>query len=711
MTLTNQTTTGLPRDLAANPRLSRWIGVTADGRIGLRVGKVELGQGILTALAQVAAEELAVPLTCIDPLPAHTGLGPDEGLTAGSTSIFDAAPAVRLVAAHVRALFVAEAARRWGIDPADVVVEDGTFRCLTDERRTSYAELAGSVDLDRDADAGVTVTRTVDMRLVGTSAARMDLPDKVAGRPRYISDLRLPGMLFGRVVRPPSPGARLTAVGDVLSGRAELQVVRDGSFLGVVGPDEFQVARAAEQLRDATEWDERDTLPDESDVSGFLLRGPHEDIPVLAEDIGVTAPTRRVAARYSRPFLAHASIGTSCGVARWDRGGRLFVWSHSQGIHKLRDAIAQALGLDAEKVTVEHAENAGCYGHNGADDAAFDAVLLARAVPGVPVLVQWTRQDELGWSPFGSAMVAEVAAELSEAGQVAGWTYDVYGQGHTARPGYRGTPGLLAGAYLERPLPSSVADDPPLTAGGGTTRNAVPIYRVGARRITGHRLVETPIRSSALRALGAFMNVFSIESFMDELAATCEEDPLSFRLCHLQDDRARAVLEAAARVARWHTPVPEGRGRGIGLARYKDRGAYCAVVADVEAEERVVVRKLTVAVDVGRVINPDGVRNQIQGGATQATSWTLKERVRFDRRRVTSVDWETYPILRFSETPEVDVHLVDRPDLPSVGAGEAAQGPTAAAIGNAVASALGVRVRDLPITTDAVIAAIGTQTD
>ena len=715
MTVTDKATSALPRDRAANPRLSRWVSVGPDGTVGLRVGKVELGQGILTALAQVLADELDVPLDRIRALPAHTGLGPDEGLTAGSTSILDAAPAVRLVGAAVRALFVAEAARGWSIDPSDVTVEAGELRSL-EGRSTSYAELAGRVDLDVDVDAGVTVKDVNDARLVGSSAARSDLPGKVAGRPRYLADLRRPGMLFGRVVRPPSPGARLTSVGD--PGRAGVDVVRDGSFLGVVGADELAVTRAAEALGESSAWAEEDRLPDEDELAAFLLAGPHEDLPVLAEDDPLlaegyarTTDVRRLSARYSRPFLAHASIGTSCGIARWEEDGRVSVWSHSQGIFKLRDAIAQALDLDASAVVVEHAENAGCYGHNGADDAAFDAVLLARAVPGRPVLVQWTRQDELGWAPFGSAMVTEVSAAVFDTGRIAGWTYDVFSQGHTTRPGYAGVPGLLAGAYLEHPLPAPAAADPPPAAGGGSTRNAVPIYAVGPRRITGHRLLETPIRSSALRALGAFMNVFSIECFVDELAASVGEDPLAFRLRHLEDPRGRDVLEAAANASGWGSDLPAGVARGIGLARYKERGAYCAVVAEVEAEEAVVVRRLTIAVDVGRVVNPDGVRNQIEGGATQATSWTLKERVRFDRRRITSVDWESYPILRFSEAPEIDVHLLDRPDLPSVGAGEAAQGPTAAAIGNAVAAAVGVRVRDLPITTEAVVAAIEAQPD
>ena len=707
---TGDVRTALPRDVTANPRVSRWVQVGRDGEVGLRVGKVELGQGIWTALSQVAADELDVPLARVRILPAHTHDGPDEGLTAGSMSVFDAAPAVRVVAAHVRALFVAEAARRWGVDSSEVAVEAGEIRSADGRHRTSYGDLADAVDLDVDLDADTVVTpKDPDtLRLVGTSAPRVDLPGKVAGAPVYISDLRLPGMLFGRVVRPPSPGARLLTVGDAPAEGSGLKLVRDGSFLGVVGPDEAAVAQAAQAVLASSTWEERDALPDEADLAAFLLDGPHDDTVVLDEPRGPVDGERRLSARYSRPFLAHASIGTSCGIARWD-GGQVMVWSHSQGIHRLRDAIATALRLAPGDVVVQHVQNAGCYGHNAADDAAFDAVLLSRAVTGRPVLVQWTRQDELGWAPFGSAMLSKVSATLSEQGRITSWDYDVYSQGHTARPGYAGVSGLLAGGYLEQPLPTPPAADPPPAGGGGTTRNSVPIYRVGSRRVTGHRMLVNPIRSSALRALGAFLNVFSIECFMDELAGACGVDPLEFRLRHLDDPRGRAVLEAACTAADWGRARPDGTGLGIGFARYKERGAYCAVVAEIEAEAEVRVRRLTVAVDVGRVVNPDGVRNQIEGGAVQATSWTLKERVRFDRRRITSVDWESYPILRFGESPQVDVHLVDRPDLPSSGAGEAAQGPTAAAIGNAVAAALGVRVRDLPITAEAVVAAIESQ--
>jgi nicotinate dehydrogenase subunit B len=703
----------LPKDLAANPLLARWIRVAGDGVVDVRVGKVELGQGIVTALAQLAADELDADLADVRMQPADTVAGPDEGFTAGSLSVQDCGPALRLAAANVRALFVAAAARRWDVDAGKVHVENGRFTGPGGEAAT-YGDLAAGVDLDVPADASVPVKPPVAQVFTGTDVARLDLPDKVAGRPRYVHDMRLAGQWFARVVRPPSVGAVLVSLDEGVAGDG-VTVVRDGSFLAVAGPGEAEVLRATERVRRAATWDERDTLPAEDDLDGFLRAGPHETIDVVDDgvndDVGTAGPVagQRLRATYRRPFVAHASLAPSCAVAIWHDvpdGPRVDVWSHSQGIHNLSRAIAGALGLAAGAVHVRHAEGAGCYGHNAADDAAFDAVLVARAMPGRPVQVLWSRQDELAWSPFSSAMVADVEAVVDRAGRLGSWRYDVYSQGHTARPGYAGVPGLLAATTLAEPATYPAPVDPPQANGAGSTRNALPGYDVPNRRVTGHRLLETPIRTSAMRSLGAHLNVFAIESFMDEAAALAGADPLEFRLAHLSDERGRRVLRLAAEAAGWGRELPEGSGLGLGYARYKGKGAWCAVVAEVGAEADVRVPRLWVAVDVGHVVNPDGVRNQLEGGAVQSTSWTLLERVRFDRRRVTSVDWETYPILPFSRAPEVSVEIAPGDGNPSVGAGEAAQGPTAAAIGNALAAAVGVRVRDLPLTPEAIVAAI-----
>jgi CO/xanthine dehydrogenase Mo-binding subunit len=351
-------------------------------------------------------------------------------------------------------------------------------------------------------------------------------------------------------------------------------------------------------------------------------------------------------------------------------------------------------------------EGAGCYGHNAADDVALDAVLLAQAASGRPVRVQWSRADEMSHAPFGAAMAIEVEADLDATGEILDWRHSIWSNGHAARPGRAAQPALLAGTELANPFPRTISTNPPQANGGGGDRNSVPLYDFPCWHIESHRLLTMPIRTSALRTLGAQGNVFAIECFLDELATERGEDPVDFRLRYLRDTRAQDVIRAVARRAKWKPDKRAGAGYGLGFSRYKNTGAYCAVVAEIEGAEDIRVKRLTIAVDVGEAINPDGVINQIEGGAIQAVSWVLKERVRFDNERITSTTWTDYPILRFSEVPEVEVELIQRPDMDPLGAGEAAHGPVTAAIANAVFDALGVRIRKLPITRDSLIAAM-----
>jgi nicotinate dehydrogenase subunit B len=560
-----------------------------------------------------------------------------------------------------------------------------------------------------DCSAGVPVPSRPpgQWSVAGRSAPRLDLPDKVAGRPRFLHDLVLPGMAYGRVVRPPARAADLTGLADLDLGR-EAVLVRDGSFLGVVAPTDRAARLAAGRVARAAQWQTTSSLPDARDLRGFMLAAASEAETVAdqpAADAEGTA-TRTLTAEFTRPFLAHASVAPSCAIARWD-GGSVTVWSHSQGIFSLRAAIAAGLGLAAGQVTVHYVEGAGVYGQNGADDVAMDAVLLARAVPGPAVRVQWTREDEMCWSSLGSAMLARLSASLDADGRIVSWRQDVWSNGFMGRPTMGGDPRLLALTHLAGGRPMPPAPDFPPANWIGASRNAVPGYDIAGIQVTRHRLLDMPIRTSSLRSLGAYLNVFAIESFMDELAAAAGADPVGFRLAHLSDPRARRVLTEAADMAGWDTRGhDDGIGYGMGLARYKGAAGYCAAVAEVTADTDIRVRRLWLAVDVGRVINPDGVINQVEGGAVQRASWTLREQVRFDRDKITSAGWDSYPILRFTDAPEVLARIVDAPGEAETGAGEIAQGPVAGAIGNAVADAVGVRVRELPLTRERVARAI-----
>jgi len=697
----------LPGNLQGNRRLSQWLRIASKGTVTVTSGKVEIGQGILTALAQIAAEELDVNLGRIVLVPAATPTSPNEGVTSGSLSIQDSGTALRYACAEARAIYLAEAAAELGVDADSLRVEDGTITA-PNGRRTSYWALADDALLDREATGSVAPKPPSVYKIVGQSTPRVDLPDKVFGLPRFIQDLVLPGMLYGQVVRPASRAARLVSVDDaaVCSMPGVVGVVRDGSFLGVLAEREEVAVKAAEALAANAKWDERDTLPDAGNLSTWLRALPR-DSKVLEDRAADAKPARTLSATYTRPFSAHASIGPSCSLARWQGRESITVWTHSQGVYNLRADLALALGLAPEAVTVRHVEGAGCYGHNPADDVALDAALLARAAGERPVRVLWSRQEELGWAPYGPTMAVDVSAGLDASGNVVQWTLENYSNGHSTRPGRADKPALLAAGHLEKPFEMPLAINPPMPA-GGSERNAVPLYEFPGRRVVCHRVLEMPLRASALRSLGALANVFAIESFMDELAHAAGADPVEYRLRHMTDPRARSVIEAAARRANWRAwKKTEGRGHGMAFAKYKNLGAYCAVVAEVEAEQEIRVRRLVIAVDVGLVVNPDGVANQLEGGAIQAVSQTLKEAVRFDRRRVISDTWEEYPILRFSEVPEVVVEIVNRPNERSVGSGEGAAGPTAGAIGNAVFDALGVRIRDLPITPERIVTAIG----
>jgi CO/xanthine dehydrogenase Mo-binding subunit len=697
----------LPGSLQTNPRLSQWLRFRPDGVVEVSSGKVEIGQGILTAIAQIVADELDVELSRVRMVPATTAASPNEGVTSGSLSIQQSGVALRYACAEARAVHLDAAAQRLGVDVQSLEVRDGEI-AGPGNLRTSYWELADQGLLERDATAKVAPKPASARRLAGTAAQRLDIPDKVFGRPRFVHDLALPGLLHSRVLRPPSPGATLAALDETRAKAVPgvVAVARDGSFAGVVAETEDAATAGLKALAASATWQPGDALPDEGDLPSWIRSQPVETTPInTREAVAPGRVARTVRRTYTRPFIAHASMAPSCAIAQWSDGG-VRIWTHTQGIYNLRADLELIFGVPPERIVVEHAEGAGCYGQNGADDVALEAALLARAAEGRPVRLLWSREDELAWSPMGAAQLVDIEADLDDAGEIVAWRHDVWGNGHVSRPGRGKSPTLQAAWQLATPFPRLVAVNPPLAGGGGSERNATPGYDFPAWRVTNHRLLTMPIRTSSLRTLGAFANVFAIESFMDELAAERGEDPLAFRLRHLKDVRARAVLEAAGRRAGWSSRQKrEGAGHGVGFARYKGFGAYCAAIAEVEADPDIRVRRLVLAADVGEAINPDGVANQMEGGAIQATSWVLKEAVRFDRSRITSDTWETYPILRFSEVPAVEVEIIARPEEKPMGAGEAAHGPVAGAIANAVYDALGVRVRDLPITRERIIAA------
>jgi CO/xanthine dehydrogenase Mo-binding subunit len=701
----------LPPDLLANPRLDQWVRIAADGVVEVFVGKIEFGQGIGTALAQIAADELDVPLALLRLTAGNTAICPDQGVTAGSWSVEVGGMALRVACAEVRRLFARQAALRLGVEENAVCILDGKLFALPDGPAFTYADLAPGVDLSCSASGEAKSKDWRARRLCGTSVQRTDFGGKLFGA-GYIQDMELSGMLHARVVRPPSYSARLIGFNtDAVRAMPGVEcVVVDGRFIGICAQREEDAIAAAGAAHRIAIWEESADLPEEDERQAWLTAMPNETSVVDESSGGTDDAAQLIDVRYSRPFLAHASIGPSCALAQWG-GEHLTVWSHTQGSFLLQRELAATFNLSRDQVTVIHRDGAGCYGHNGADDAALDAALLARAC-GRPVRVQWMRDDEFMWSPFGSAMVVRIAAGIDAGGRIAKWQHEVWSHTHVQRPGMSGGLCLLGAWHRNPPAPLPLPRDFPMPAGGGQ-RNAKPIYVLPSRKVAYHFVPQRTLRTSALRALGAFANVFAIECCMDELARLAGTDPIAFRLAHLNDARASEVIATVARASGWDTPkaaaTREGalRGRGVGFARYKNSAAYCAIVIEIEVTDRIVLERVTTAIDAGEVINPDGLRNQIEGGVLQAASWSLKEAVHWDRTRVTTRSWSDYPILRFDEAPqELTIEIISRPELPPLGIGECVAGPTAAAIANALADAIGIRVRDLPLTPERLRAAI-----
>jgi nicotinate dehydrogenase subunit B len=732
----------LPRRGPATPdagvpsgeELDSWLAIDGDGLVTLYSGKVELGTGVQTALAQIVAEELDVAVARVHVVMGETGRVPNQGPTVGSKTIQNGGPQIRRAAAEARKaleeLASAHFTRTAGTQTmpgsgARLSVTNGVVSLVSAtggdasaaSPHVSYAELIGGKRFERRVANDVMLKRPSDYHVVGQPVPRIELPAKVFGTHEYVHNVRVPGMLHGRVIRPSPREATVESI-DEASVRALpgfVAVVHRGSFVGVVAEREEQAIAIAAKLAPAVKWSAPAApLPDIADLEKTLRATPGADRVIVntgSIDSAFDAAKTTLTATYSMPFQSHGSIGPSCGVADVKDGGAT-IWSGTQGSYQLRGAIADLIGVPAERVRVMWTEASGCYGHNGADDAAADAALLSQAV-GKPVRVQWSRQDELGWDPKGPAMLMDVRGALDAQGQVVAWDYKVSTTTHSTRPG--GNASNLLAAQLAR-------QQPPKFGQGGGDRNARHSYDVPNNRVAVRWLEQSVVRPSAFRGLGAPANVFAIESFVDELAAAARADPVEFRLRSLKDPRATAVVQKVAELAQWQAK-PRARasavktrpdvaiGRGVAYLQYENENTYVATVAHVTVHRRsgaIRVARVFVAHDCGLIINPDGLRNQIEGGTIQTISRTLKEQVQWDQHGVTTVDWASYPILTFAEVPDsIQIALIDRPDQPALGAGEAAACAVPAAIANAVFDAVGVRLRHIPFTPERVKAALG----
>jgi CO/xanthine dehydrogenase Mo-binding subunit len=692
--------------LPAN-QIDSWLIVHNDNSLTVMTGKVELGTGVSTSLRQIVADELDFPFEKIRWIQGDTANSVDQAPTFGSQTIKRGGGQLRQAAAEAKATLLSLAAGRLGVPEEALTVANGVIAARDGAgERLTFAELLGGQSFEREISGKIKAKAPSAYKLVGRPIPRVDIPAKITGAHVYVQNLRLPGMLHGRVIHPASIGAHLIRVDEssIASLPGLVKIVVNQDFVGLVCEREEQAIRAARELK--VEWQTASTpLPPMSELAETLRKIPSDDRPAGSAgdvDAAFSTAAKTLSAAYRWPYQLHASIGPSCAVADV-KGGSATIWCATQGAHQLRPTIAQLLGISSAQVRVIYTEAAGCYGHNASDDAAADAALLSQSV-GQPVRVQWMRQDEHGWEPVGPAMVMELRGGLDNDGKIVAWDFQGWTPTHSSRP--NGS----AGSLLAGQLTNKAAGMP---SQSGADRNANHTYNFKNNRVLVHWLRSSPLRASALRGLGSPQNTFANESFMDELAFAAGVDPVEFRLRQLDDDRAKTVLQVAVKRADWpNRPAAQSamkHGRGVGFVRYERTEAYVAAIADVEinpADGTVRVAKVVVAHDCGLIVNLDGLRNQIEGNVIQATSRALKEEVKFDRSRITSLDWSSYPILRFPEIPEVVVELIDRPDQPAVGAGEATTSAVPAAIANAIFNALGVRLREVPFTPERIKAAL-----
>jgi nicotinate dehydrogenase subunit B len=685
-----------------------FLAIDPMGTVTVYSGKVDLGTGVRTALAQIVAEELDVPFSRVKIVQGDTALTPDQGPTFGSLSIQIGGVQIRNAAAVAKSALLDLAVTRLGVTVSELTVADGVIS--GGGKQVSYGELiagkAFSLTLDHQKPPATKDAKA--FKIVGTSVPRLDIPDKVTGKFTYMHDFRVSGMLHGRVVRPPAIGAQLQSVDEAsIQGiPGVVKIVRQGNFLGLVAENEWAAIKASRQLK--VTWSAWEGLPEQAKLFDQVRAAKVAKDDVTA-NVGNTAEAmgkvgaKKISATYDFAIQTHGSIGPSCAIAEF-KDGKLTSWSASQATHNLRKQLAKMFDLPPENVRCIYVEGSGCYGRNGHEDAAADAALLAKAT-GSPVRVQWSRADEHGWDPKGPPTLVDLRATLDDSTTVTAWDSEFFIP--------QQTPNMFVVPLVAATLSGLPADE--TIAPGNIFQNSNVPYKFANIKAVCHRLESTPFRPSWIRTPGRMQNTFANECFMDELAAAAGADPIEFRLKYLDpnDTRGTEILKRVAALARWETRASplSGQsgdvvtGRGVAYCKYELVRTYIAVVAEVEVKRstgEIRATRFYVLHDCGQIINPDGVRNQIEGNVIQTVSRTLKEELKFDRSTVTSLDWASYPILTFPEVPDIIMDLIDRPAEKPWGAGEPSAAVVPSAISNAVFDATGARLRSVPFTPDKV---------
>jgi nicotinate dehydrogenase subunit B len=704
--------------------IDSWVAVGQDGRVTILTGKVELGTGLKTAQMQIAADELDVPLSMIDVIMSDTWLTPDQGTTAGSQSVkTNFAGGLRRGCAEARQALIDMAAKKLGVPANTLVTRDGAVVSSSDSsKRATYGELIGGQRFNLKSTGRAPLKKPSELKVVGKSLSHVDIPEKVQAKLEYVQNVKVPGMLHGRVVRPPGINAKLVSVNGFKTKIPDLvKVVVQKDFVGVVARSEAGAIRAAKELK--VTWKDPGGAPTNYDaLYADMAKRPAQSRLLVSDgnvDKALAGAAKVVEATYYYPYQLHGSMGPSCAVADV-KADEATVWSPTQGVYPLRTAVAKVLGFKDQQVHVIYKEGSGCYGLNGADTASIDAVLLSKAV-GAPVRVQWMRADEHIWEHYGTPMVMRVKGGLDADGNLIAWDYESLQASRGGRPGNVGAANLPTGALIGLTLPPTRASAPAFPPLGADNSNTVAGYLLEEEGLVPNarvvaKTVDSAYFTGPLRSPARIQNTFANESFIDELAAAAGADPVTFRLRYVGDERLRHVIEVAAKAAGWelrNSPKPASKsdiatGRGFAAMQYEGEDGYAGIVCEIEVNKKtgkIRVTRVVVSHDVGIIMNPRGIKAQIQGNVVHGVSRALKEEVALDPK-AKSTDWDSYQVLRFTELPEVKIALISRPNHAPTGSGENAMTAIPAAIANALFDATGVRLRRLPLTPARVKAAL-----
>ena len=695
-------------------KISNWFNFDKNNVLQVYSGKIDIGQHISSTLALISSKITGINYDQVEIIKLNTDISPNEGKTASSLSVPDSGSAIKAASFTLRKSFLKYSLQTLKVDVDEIIFDNGIIKDINSNRSVSYWDFANTKEFNE-----LIIPEEFDENEIKEFNYKNNqkieiktIHDIVSGKYSYVHDLKFPKMLHARIIRPPNYHSKFVEIINKIEDKLielDIKLIVKGSFLAILSPDEFLVVKYLEIIKQNIVWEElrdlsynniykslkendRDTLLVKSGGQAF-----YEAIPIIKDFKDKSCTT--LTSEYKKGYLMHGPIGPSAACSIFSNN-KFTIYSHSQALYDLKLSCSEYFGVDPENVTLKFIPGSGCYGHNGADDVAFEAGLLSKEFPDTHVLLKWTRQDEHCWEPYGSASLNKLTGVINDKGKIIYWSNEVFSDTYMTRPSNTELDNFISYKLVNNHFVKRKST-PKTNAHMGIHRNLDPLYDFGETRLVKNLVHDLPLRTSALRTLGAFSNVVALECFINEIAKTKNIDPFEIRINHLSDERAIGVIKNL-RDQMTKEIQKEGLHRGIGFSRYKNSAAFCAVGVELKVNDDLEIKLINawISVDAGEVAYEDGIKAQVEGGFIQAASWSLYEEVKFDTKEIISIDWDTYKIIGFDNIPNIKTDVLDKEGLPYLGVGEVVAGPTGAAISNAISDALGQTIKTMPFTKE-----------